>query len=535
MFCKKIFSVLPVALLCFTCSGCGNEASYTATYEIDSLPKNIDPQLASSESELLIVRNIFEGLMRVDKDGNVVTGAAESYEISEDSKCYTFHLRQSLEWSNGTALTASDFVFALQRASDPQTMSPYTDLITPISGAQQSLNGKINCTAIGVTAIDAYTLQIKLNTKCDTFLASLTNAVYMPCNKAFFNKCGGKYGLDRNNIISNGSFELTTWKADSAIKLSKSESYHGEFSALPAAVYLTIKDDKDTTTRAERLNKNDINMAKVDFSTLDAINETTINLCKFKNTTYALVFNKESTVGKIKDLTIAFNQAIDLEKVGNSLPDIFSASNGLIPPDLSINGITAKELDKTVSRLYGHSPETARELFLRSLKSIPNKTLPNFSVLCVDDSYIKSTLTQIISGWQQVLGAYVNIETVSSMEAFIKALKSGNYTAAFVPLSSSNGNVTTFLKQFTSDSVQNYYNFSDKNYDSIVTEISTCSDITQLSQLINNAENLLLNDTFIIPVFSSPTAFAYSSTFSDVSFFPFGGSIDFAYISLTKK
>jgi len=248
-----------------------------------------------------------------------------------------------------------------------------------------------------------------------------------------------------------------------------------------------------------------------------------------------LVFNKESTVGKIKDLTIAFNQAIDLEKVGNSLPDIFSASNGLIPPDLSINGITAKELDKTVSRLYGHSPETARELFLRSLKSIPNKTLPNFSVLCVDDSYIKSTLTQIISGWQQVLGAYVNIETVSSMEAFIKALKSGNYTAAFVPLSSSNGNVTTFLKQFTSDSVQNYYNFSDKNYDSIVTEISTCSDITQLSQLINNAENLLLNDTFIIPVFSSPTAFAYSSTFSDVSFFPFGGSIDFAYISLTKK
>jgi len=534
MFCKKIFSIILVALLLIVTAGCGREISYTATYEIDSLPKNIDPQLASSESELLIVRNIFEGLMRVDKDGSIVLAAAERYETSDDSKCYTFYLNQSLEWSNGAKLTANDFVFALQRASDPKTKSPYADLITVISGVSQSLSGKISCTDIGVTAIDTYTLQIKLNSKIGTFLQSLTNAVYMPCNKTFFEKCGGKYGLNSDNIISNGSFELTRWNSNSSIRLSKNNNYNGKFISLPIAAYLKVQDKDDTTTRAKRLQDNDINMAKVDYFTLDAINDTALNLCTFEDTTYALIFNKLSTVGKSQDLTSCFKMAIDLDNVSNSLPDIFSQSNSLIPPDLIANGISAKELNLSFSTTDCNLPDMARELFLKTLKSMPDKTLPTFSVMCIDDSYVKGTLTQIISSWQKVLGAYINIQTVSSLDTLTKDLKSGNFTVAFVPISSSNGSVATFLKQFTSNSSQNYYGFADNNYDSIVSGISTCMDTAQLSQLINNAQNILMSDPFIIPIFSSPTTFAYSNTFSDILFSPYGGSIDFAYISLIK-
>lgn len=531
---KKLMSVLLVAVLCLTVSGCGSNTIYNITYEIDNLPKNIDPQLASSESELLIVRNIFEGLMRVDKDGKVVMGVAEKYEISEDSKTYTFHLKQSLEWSNGAQLTANDFVFALQRASDPQTLSPFADLITPITGVTQALSGKASSTSIGVAAIDNYTLQIKLNTKCDTFLASLSNAIFMPCNKAFFEKCGGKYGLNSDCIISNGSFQLKRWETNSPIKLAKRNDYNGNFAALPSAVFIKTQNKDDTTTRAKRLQDKTIDMAKVDFSTLDTINKSTINLCEFENTAYALAFNKKSVVGKSKDLTICFNQAIDSDTLAKSMPQIFSKASGIIPPDLSINGKAIKELGTTSSLKYGYSPDTARTLFLKTIKTLPNKTLPSFSVLCVDNSYIKSALTQMISNWQQVLGAYINIETVSSDDELAKKLKSGGFTAAFVPLASSNGNAATFLKQFTSDSTQNYYGFSDKSYDSLVSQISVCSDYTQLTQLINNAENILLNDSFIIPGFYSPTTFAYLNNYSDVSFSPCGGSIDFAYISLIK-
>ena len=138
----KAISLILAALMLITLAGCKDSYQDAIIYfEIPEKPYTLDPQTASTDSELVIVNNIFEGLLRKNASGAIVCGACESFEY--DNLTYTFKLRKDIIWSNEEPLTAADFAFGLRRAVSPETQAPFASRLFPIENAEKIYNGKI--------------------------------------------------------------------------------------------------------------------------------------------------------------------------------------------------------------------------------------------------------------------------------------------------------------------------------------------------------------------------------------------------------
>ena len=136
--------------------------------------ESLDPQQATDGTSFEVIADYTDGLMQMDADGQAVNAIAESYDISEDGLTYTFHLRADANWSNGEPVTANDFVFAWQRAVDPEIASEYSYMLSDIGqivNAQEIIDGTKDKSELGVTAVDDKTLEVKLNVPVSYFLS----------------------------------------------------------------------------------------------------------------------------------------------------------------------------------------------------------------------------------------------------------------------------------------------------------------------------------------------------------------------------
>ena len=111
-------------------------------------PESLDPQIARSDSSGAILRDLFEGLTRLDPAGKVIAGAAASWDVSADGKTYTFHLRPAARWSNGDPLTAHDYVFSMRRLVDPETAAAFAFFLSPVINAPEIIAGDRPATAL---------------------------------------------------------------------------------------------------------------------------------------------------------------------------------------------------------------------------------------------------------------------------------------------------------------------------------------------------------------------------------------------------
>ena len=135
------------------------------TYRLlDQFP-TLDPQLNEEVAGFHVIRDLFEGLLSQDGDGNLVPGVATAYAASDGNRIYTFTLRKNARWSNGDPVTAHDFVYAWRRAADPATASPYGWYLelTQMANAKEILAGRKPPSALGVRAVDDHTLEVRLD------------------------------------------------------------------------------------------------------------------------------------------------------------------------------------------------------------------------------------------------------------------------------------------------------------------------------------------------------------------------------------
>ena len=189
--------------------------------------------------------------MQMDADGAAVPALAETYDISEDGKTYTFHLRDA-KWSNGDAVTAADFVFGWQRAVDPANASEYSYMLSDIGqvvNAAQIIAGEKPVTDLGVTAVDDKTLEVQLNVPVSYFLSLMYFPTFYPMNQKFFESCGDTYGTSADTVLSNGAFVLTSYEpAATAFELVKNADKYVPY-VTPASEYFhygqheTVVDD----------------------------------------------------------------------------------------------------------------------------------------------------------------------------------------------------------------------------------------------------------------------------------------------------
>ena len=192
---------------------------------IGSEPPTIDPALATDSTSGAIIKNVFEGLTAMNNEGEVLPAAAESWEVSEDGLTYTFTLRDGNVWSNGDPVTASDFEFAWKRVLNPETASQYASILYVLEGAEAYNAGEGEADAVGVTAVDEKTLEVKLANPTSFFLELTAFYTYMPVHQATV-EADANWALDAGDAyVSNGPFSLQEWAHSSHYVLVKSDSY----------------------------------------------------------------------------------------------------------------------------------------------------------------------------------------------------------------------------------------------------------------------------------------------------------------------
>lgn len=485
---KKILSLILSVLLIICCiTGCGEgyEEAYIY-FELLDVPKTLDPQTASSDSELLIVRNTYEGLLRTDADGKIVNGAAESYTYSNLS--YTFKLKKNLTWSDGTPLTADDFVFGLRRAVDPKISAPFASRLKSIIGAENIINSSADVTSLGVKATDKHTLKITLCRDDPNFLQTLTTSVCMPCNEEFFENSIGKYGLDSENIICNGSYRLTKWsKEDFGIRLYKNEEYGGNFEPQNAAVFISCVDDEN---QISRLKDGDSDMAFLPCNELEKVNDN-IKTVGINNICWVMTIKADYSPEVRKAFATAFSNKI----YEASLPSGFKSARSIYPDVLSINteGIG----------LMSYNLEAAKQTMSAQIADMTDKKFPEATMYYYKTDGVSNIATAIVGHWQQNLSTFINIKEADNLLALKNEINESTLDFALFPITVKSDSFSEYAVNFAS--------------------VST-ADVPDTLQ-----QELFKNHT-ILPVAYQSTNISYISTLENVEMSNDNGYIDFSFI-----
>src|SRR5690606_33263075 len=171
-----------------------------------------------------ILRDLYEGLVGEAPDGSLTPGAAARWDISADGLTYTFHIRDNARWSNGTPLTAQDFVYSLRRIVTPDTGSSFADILTPIQNAAAIIAGEAPPESLGVAALDEKTLRITLAAPTPYFLALLTDASAYPVYRPAIEQYGDAF-VRPGRLVSNGAYQLADWRPQAHLTLTRNLHY----------------------------------------------------------------------------------------------------------------------------------------------------------------------------------------------------------------------------------------------------------------------------------------------------------------------
>ena len=538
---KKLLSgLLAVLLLIPTLglfSGCSSQSDLT--YDLAGEPATLDPQSANDPYAFTVINEIFEGLTKVQEDGSIGLGVAESYRVSDDQLTYTFTLRDGLHWSNGYSCTANDFVFAFQRLLNPRTKSQTAHNFYCIKNATAVAEGTLEVDQLGVYANSDTELVIELERPNAFLLELLSTAPAMPCNEQFFNETRGEYGLKGAALISNSAYQADRWIVGSYIKLIPNQRYYDQDQIhLNSMVFWLCYSD----TPAEGESQSEILTRFYDGDSVaytcsgkpdEGLFDSSYTLTTHDNTVWGLTFNQRSTdsvkqqILNNQDFRLAIANCFDRSRYQDLLPEYLTVTDTIIPPGVSIDGSSYRDQtgDMTV---YGLNSDSAKSHYQVMLNATGVQQVTGLSVLIAENDSVNNEqyfgyLSQVI---QRELNLFLTIETVDQSE-FDSRLSSGNYDLAIVSLEADFDHPISILEDFQTGSAENNTGYSDSTLDSYLDQLYRGSDGE--AGLCKLAEQHLLDSGIFLPLYYQTSYLAVNKSVSGVFLNPQNGAVDFRY------
>ena len=510
---KRIIAAVAAIILLLTCSACTPKGSgKSIAYPISASPKTLDPQYADDANAMLIINNTFEGLVRLDANGDIIPGIAESWTVSSDGKTYTFKLKKGTEWYcpnvlksefgkdfydrfSSEKVTAHDFVFAFQRAVMPETGSPNAHRLFVIENAYEVHYNNYSKNLLGVSATDDNTLVINLTEECDDFLQRLTESVFMPCNEDFFNAMNGKYGLSHKHILCNGPFYVSSWDTETSLTVKRNEYYAGEQEVMPASVVFSYDSSKESV--AKKVSEGSATAA---FLPPDCpVPENSKTVISSENSVFGFVFNCADPDLAEVSLRVAMCKSIDrsLFEKENTVPQ-----SGFVPMNCLVGTSAYREQVGSQTLRIEQDNAQAATLWKEGLANL-GKDSVQLTVLCPE--WLDGAVRQQFQIWQKTLGVSIGISIENkSPEEISKAIAKGDYQIALTSIESAYENTTDFLAAFTDGGV---FNHKSASYDSIINDLLAAENYDDIIKGCYNAENYILQNALCYPLYSRSSRF----------------------------
>lgn len=538
---KRFISIL--LCTCFTLalfSSCKSKSKNkydTIRFPISSDPLCLDPQIAVGTPANIVINNCFEGLVRIGENGNIIPGVAKSWSVSSDSLTYTFKLRTDSKWflpkdledtlgedyekTFDTNVTANDFVFALKRALDPSTNAPNAKSLYAIKNAQEIHSGNLSIDNLGVTEIDKYTLQIKLDYASLNFLSVLSTPIAMPCSEAFFEKTSGRYGLSSKLLICNGPFYLSVWEKDTKLFLGANKTYSGNDKVVPTGVRLVV--NPDTSTYFSSLTGGGYDAAPISFSDVSSLpSDMNFKTNKYKNIVWSLCFNNNSSFLSNEDFRLALCHSTNLSLLQSKTS---TKAEGIVPSSCYVVPGVSYRARSNVITLSNYDVNLAKNHWKKYIEA-ENSPEITLSLLCIEEH--KTLIKKLIQDWQDVFGIEFSVSIVTMEKSELqKRIYNGNYELAFAPVFANEFLASEFLNRFGTGSFGNVANYSSPIYDTMLEDIRRAKNKESLLALCKEAEKHLINDGIIFPVYFEDSYIAISEKVEDLYFYPSGENVTF--------
>ncbi len=501
-------------------AGCSRVEALSFRVGFGSVPTTLDPALADTDEEKTVVSHLFENLMKLQSDGSggaaATNGMARSYQVdttAEGQETYTFKLR-SATWSDGSKVTAQDFVYAWKRLVAPETGSKNAKLLDMVAGYSAARAGDAD--ALKVSAPDEETFVVVLSGRCPYFLESVcTAAATMPVQSAA--AAQENWSMSAATLVTNGAYTVSAWEGDT-MALTQSADYHDKRRLGPENI--TFRFTADTQTANSLYDQGEVDFVlglteeaiakKIDSWTPDYYPETSV-----------VLLNQLSSLTSNENVRRAMGLVIDRSAIAQLLgARTHPAAEGLVTWGIkSTVGGQFRDNGPAVdndSENYEKNCETAQELMKEAGYTASGLAkLGTVTMLYESDGITDSLAALLQKTWKEKLGLDVTLQGVTASQ-IDQALARGEYTIAALRVTSDRNDATGFLNSWRKGSEDNYANFYSSAYDMLLRVAAVSADQKARDAYLEDAEQLLLEKGNVIPLYCSTVSWSLSEHYTGV-------------------
>jgi len=505
MFARVLFSLFALMLLgaCWPRESAVERGNRTQTLHrsLSADVAELDPHLVTGLPEIAVVTALFEGLIGENPhDLSPVPGVAERWEISDDGLRYTFHLRADARWSNGAPLTAEDFLASYRRVLSPRLGADYASSLFLVQNAQAYHRGLCDFADVGFAAPNPRTFVITLDHPVSHFLALLTQPVWFPVYLPALEKTGqpdlrGNPWIRPENFVGNGAFVLSEWKPDRHIIVERNPQYWDVRSVRLAAIHFHPSSSVEAEEHAFRAGQvhltESLPLSKIEPYARD--HPELLHVAPFLDTYFYRLNVTRPILNEVK-VRRALSLAIDREAIVRLTAGRQRVATSFTPPGLA---------GYTPPAAVCYDAAAARTL-LAEAGYEAGRGLPTFELLINSSGNHRIIAEAVQAMWQRELGLCVSIVNMEQ-KTLLSQRRALDYQILRSDWAGDYLDPMTFLEIFSSTSGNNHTGWSSADYDSLLHRAARTQDAATRYALLARAEEILLREAPIIPIYSYTT------------------------------
>lgn len=518
-----------------------DEAQVLNLIETAEIP-SVDSSIVEDTVGFNVLNNIMEGLYRLDKDSLPVPAMAEGDpEISEDGLTYTFKIRDA-KWSNGTPVTANDFVFAWQRAINPDTASPYGPYLMAgmIKNATEIGEGKAEIADLGIKAEDDKTLIIELVRPVPYFLSLMSFGTFYPLNEEFVTEKGDAYASNSDNMIYNGPFVFSKWDGSgNSWQYLKNENYWDKDAVKLDEINVDVVKETSTSVNLYEKGEKDRTILSAEYAMQYADDPEVVN--ELETAVFYFKLNQERN-GKATPLAnVDIRKAISMAFNKDELAELVLANGSIAANFLVAKDFTFDENGKDFRDYSGdfavYNVEKAKEHWEKGLKALGTDSM-TIEILGGDTENAKKQQEWFKSELERNLkGLKIKLKEVP-FNVRLELDETGDFDIQSAGWGPDFQDPISFVELFTTTSPQNKMSYSNPEFDKLVesTKTTLAEDPVARFEAFAKAEKLLIeDDAAIAPTYQRGRMALMKPYVKGLATHPFGGDYSYKWVYIEGK